>query len=268
MRAIEQAPTGWLLLRGLSREQRHWWSFPERFAEATGARMACLDLPGFGTEHARRSPASIAAITDDLRRRFDAERGGERWGILGISLGGMVALDWCARHADDFAACVTVNTSARPSSPLARFRPAGLRAVLGTLIADALAKERAVLRVTSEARGERLEQIAEQHARWTAERPPSRASVALQLRAAMRFSAPERVHAPVLVLASTTDRLVSHQCSARIAERVGARFVTCDRGGHDLALDEPEWICSQITVWIRASSEARLRAEEPRTTLE
>src|SRR5687768_6347135 len=59
--------TRWLLLRGLSREQRHWCSFPEDLERATGARTLCLDLPGFGTEHARISPRTIALITDDVR---------------------------------------------------------------------------------------------------------------------------------------------------------------------------------------------------------
>ena len=106
----------WLLLRGLSREKRHWRSFPEQLAAASaGERVLCLDLPGFGTEHARLSPWSMARITDDVRARFLVERGGDRWSVLGISLGGMVALDWCARHGGDFERCVTVNTSARPS---------------------------------------------------------------------------------------------------------------------------------------------------------
>src|SRR4029450_12531869 len=104
------------------RQKRRCGSLPEQLSAACGGeRVLCLDLPGFGTEHARRSPWSIAGIADDVRERFLVERGGDGWSVLGISLGGMVALDWCARHRGDFARCVTVNTSARPSGALERF---------------------------------------------------------------------------------------------------------------------------------------------------
>ena len=59
----------WLLLRGLAREQRHWGRFPALLsAKLPGDRVFCLDLPGTGTEHRRKSPASIAAIPVGLRR--------------------------------------------------------------------------------------------------------------------------------------------------------------------------------------------------------
>jgi pimeloyl-ACP methyl ester carboxylesterase len=242
--------TSWLLLRGLSREQRHWWTFPKELAQATGAKTLCLDLPGFGTEHARVSPRTIALITADMRRRFESERGAtERWGILGVSLGGMVALDWCARHPNDFARCVTINTSARPSWPFERFRLAGLRALAGSFVADPVAKERVVLGITSNKRAQELDEIAKTHAEWAIERTPSRASLAAQLRAATLFQLPTALSTPLLVLASKTDRLVSHRCSERIATRLRGKLALHDRGGHDLPLDEPEWIWRQIAGW-------------------
>jgi pimeloyl-ACP methyl ester carboxylesterase len=249
----ENAPrvTHWLLLRGLSREQRHWWSFPEELERATGARTLCLDLPGFGTEHARVSPRTIARITDDVRRRFDPARSAsDRWGIVGVSLGGMVALDWCARHPNDFAACVTINTSARPSWPLERFRLVGLRALAGSFTTDPVAKERVVLAITSNKLATDLDEIAKTQARWALERTPSRASLASQLRAATVFKVPASVNVPLLVLASKTDRLVSHRCSERIAARLGAKLVLHDRGGHDLPLDEPAFLCREIATWV------------------
>lgn len=247
----------WLLLRGLSREKRHWWSFPEALARATGERMLCLDLPGFGTESGRTSPRTIDRITDDIRRRMDRGEREEPWSILGISLGGMVALDWCARYPSDFRHCVTVNTSARPSQPLARFRLAGLSTIAASFKKDVIARELAVLRLTSNKRVDELRPFAAEHARWLGEYPPSRASLLSQLGAASRFVAPKKLEVPLLVLASTTDRLVSHRCSERIArDLIGSKVVICERGGHDLALDEPDWICSEVARFVRELGEA------------
>ena len=90
----------WLLLRGMTRELRHWGPFPRIFEErAPGARVLCLDLPGAGTERARPSPWSVGGIAEDVRRRWRAAAaaGEGQWAVLGISLGGMVTLEWCRR---------------------------------------------------------------------------------------------------------------------------------------------------------------------------
>ncbi|HEY8086659.1 MAG TPA: alpha/beta hydrolase, partial [Polyangiaceae bacterium] len=109
----------WLFLRGLSREQRHWGSFPalfKRVVPASGAptRVWCLDLPGTGTEHERPSPRTIEGIMEDLRARWVALREAEPapWGLLAMSLGGMVAMAWCDAHPGDFARLVLASTSA------------------------------------------------------------------------------------------------------------------------------------------------------------
>ena len=243
----------WLLLRGLSREQRHWGTFPEELERATGEKTLCLDLPGFGTENARTSPRTIALITDDLRRRLEKHRGTGSWSILGVSLGGMIALDWCARHPSDFERCVTINTSARPSWPLERFRLPGLRAIAGAFTSDPIAKERITLRTTSNKPHLELDALAVEHAKFLVECPPTKQSLAFQLRAASKFAVPAKMTTPVLLLASRTDRLVSYRCSERIARTLAqtAELMLHDRGGHDLPLDEPAWICERIAAWTK-----------------
>src|SRR5262245_31258005 len=104
-----------LLMRGLVREQRHWGSFPDLLRERwPKASLVFLDLPGTGTEHQRESPTTLAAITHDMRSRFREVRAAHEgpFTVLGVSLGGMVALDWCARWPSDFQRAVVINTSA------------------------------------------------------------------------------------------------------------------------------------------------------------
>jgi hypothetical protein len=55
------------------------------------------------------------------------------------------------------------------------------------------------------------------------------------------------------VLASRADRLVDGSCSRALAYRVpGARLAEHDSAGHDLPLDDPEWVVAQIRGWAEA----------------
>jgi pimeloyl-ACP methyl ester carboxylesterase len=236
----------WLLLRGLTREQRHWGAFPRVLAQALDTEVACLDLPGFGTEHARRSPASVAGMTDDLRRRLDAVRGDATWSIFGISLGGMVALDWCARFPGDFERCVVVNTSANLSPTFDRVRLLGLSAFPASLFGSPLAKERAALRVSSNLPRAERDALASQHARWRKECPPSLASALCQMIAARRFRLPDGLRTPLLVMGSTADGLVSHRCSRAIAHALRAPLRMHDH-----------WTCAEMASWIVATDATR-----------
>jgi pimeloyl-ACP methyl ester carboxylesterase len=238
--------SNWLLLRGLGREQRHWGTFPEAFSSAVGGRVVTIDLPGFGTEASRRSPVTVRGIAHDVRARFASERADESWSILGISLGGMIALEWCARHEADFERCVIVNSSARPSPRFERFNP---RALLSPFASGRVAKERATLALISNRDARELDDLAVKQANFTT---PGRGAVARQMVAAARFEAPARIHAPLLCLASKTDRLVSYRCTERIAAQLGGELELSAQGGHDLSLDEPAWICDRVAAWTRA----------------
>ncbi|OGQ13230.1 MAG: hypothetical protein A2138_11485 [Deltaproteobacteria bacterium RBG_16_71_12] len=243
----------WILLRGLAREQRHFGDFPVAFAaRVPNARVTTLDLPGFGDQAARPSPLGVDAIVDDLRARAfaGAPRRGPR-GILALSLGGMVALTWATRHPDDFARVVVVNTSSADlSPPWQRFSPAVALRLPRLLAAAPLARERAILAVTSNRAPADNEPVAARWAAWFDEVRPARVNVLRQLVAAARCRRPGRVAAPVLVLASRADRLVSWRCSERLAHALGAELRVHDAGGHDLSLDAPDWICDQVARWM------------------
>lgn len=81
-RARALAMTQWILLRGLTRETRHWGAF-EATMRAHGIigedeRVVFIDLLGNGDEHTRTAPFSVHALTDFVRitraiaRRHDA----------------------------------------------------------------------------------------------------------------------------------------------------------------------------------------------------
>lgn len=247
----------WLLVRGFSREQRHWGSFPDTFATALGVEVTCLDAPGFGDQFRRRSPRSAAGIAEDIRDRLGPIRGDAddaEWSILGISLGGIVAQAWCARHPDDFARCVLVNTAGGAlSARYQRTRLSTARSLAATRWRVPEARERGLLAVSSNRTDSGLDDLARRYAGWLSECPPHPASLIGQSLAAVTFRAPRRLPIPTLVLASTADRLLSYRCSEQLARRYDAPLRLHDTAGHDLPLDDPDWVSDQVRAWWRGA---------------
>jgi len=247
----------WLILRGLVREQRHWGDFKDGFQEFLresdpDAGVFCLDFPGFGTESARTSPFSIDGIVDDLRGRWKRLQGsGEPWSLLAISLGGMVAMNWTSRYPDDFKRLVLINSSATGLSPIhKRMKPENYPHILSLFgVRDILARERKILELTSNIRGDALEERARRHAGF-ARKVKKRDAVA-QIVSAIRFRPPESIPVPLLVVSGRGDSLVDPSCSERIAEKYHGTLVSHGTANHDLALDEPRWLMEQIGSWIK-----------------
>jgi predicted alpha/beta hydrolase family esterase len=67
--------------------------------------------------------------------------------------------------------------------------------------------------------------------------------------AAARFEPPERIRvsAQLLFLASRCDDLVNLEASRALARRYGAAYEEHGWGGHDLPLDDPDWVCERAS---------------------
>jgi len=118
----------WVLLRGLTREARHWGAFDEALVAhgvvGAGERVVCVDLPGNGAEHAHTAPVSVVAMMDFVRERAVSLKLRFPCRVLAMSLGAMVAAAWAERHAGEIERLVLINTSMRPFARLPeRLRP-------------------------------------------------------------------------------------------------------------------------------------------------
>lgn len=248
----------WLFLRGLAREQRHWSTFPQSFAKHfTPDRVQCLDLPGFGTEGTVVSPQSVRGITDAVRERWlqsGRNQSAGDWAILGMSLGGMVSMDWVDRYPEDFRRIVLLNSSAANLSfPWERLNwkliPTVFKAATQR---DPQMRERAILMLTSALPRERLDELARE---WAAFAAPSGAhqkkNAFRQLTAAVTFQAPDRLAVPGLVLSSLRDRFTSVKCSYALARHFGFYQAIHPSAGHDLSLDDPDWVMEQIRLFFK-----------------
>jgi len=243
---VGEAP--WVLLRGLTREQRHWGSFAGEFATAfPNAPVLTLDLPGNGALNRMRSATRVGAMAafcrDELRSRGIAPP----YRLLAMSLGAMVATAWCGTHPQEVAGLVLINTSLRPFSPAhQRLKPRA--ALLRLLLSrpDAIGWERTVLALTSNA-PRRDDSLARQWAGYRRERPVSTANALRQLWAAARFVAPRTPPCPrMLLLTSARDGLVDTRCSLALARAWRCEIESHPWAGHDLPLDDGAWVIDQV----------------------
>jgi pimeloyl-ACP methyl ester carboxylesterase len=245
--------THWVLLRGWSREQAHWGDFPRRLQRQLppGERVAALDLPGTGRLNALRSPAQVAQIAHALDESLCFATPQAPVMLVGLSMGGMVAVEWARANAARVAGCVLMNTSMRGLSPFwERLRPSAYGFLLGLARPGlgALTRERGVLALTSSDPARHLQWPT----RWSEiarQRPLTRANVVRQLVAAARYRVPDDPPCPVLLLASNGDRLVNPSWARRIADAWQAALRLHPGAGHDLPLDAPDWVIAEMLAW-------------------
>ena len=251
-------PRQWILLRGLTRESAHWGGFVARLQQALpGDRVLALDLPGNGQFHTLPSPLSVQAMVQACRHELALRAIAPPYHLLAMSLGAMVATEWAHAAPDEVAGCVLINTSMRPFSPFyRRLRPHNL-AALAQLVWQwraAEAAERIIARMTS-FRAQACSPVVAHWAALRRQRPVSWRNALRQLVAAARYSAPAVApSARTLLLGSCHDRLVASQCSQVVASAWGSPLRMHPIAGHDLPLDDPQWVVNEIRQWVQSSA--------------
>ena len=248
------AAAPWVLLRGLTREARHWGGFPQQFGAAfPGAPVICLDLPGNGKLNGQESPPSVEAMADYCHAEIARLGIARPCRVLAMSLGAMVAVAWAQRHPNDLVAAVLINTSLRPFSPFHhRLRPSNYPRLLRLfgLPASGRLIETAILQMTTQLQRNPAATIDE-WLQWRKENPVSRRNALKQLLAAARYRAPwQRPLANLLLLGGAGDQLVDSRCSLQLATQWAAPVMLHPAAGHDLPLDDEAWVLAQIRRWL------------------
>lgn len=244
----------WLFLRGLARETRHWDRFPETFQKIhPKAQLHFLDLPGAGDQSNTASPTQIKEIVEDLRERWLLlkKNDSQNWGLLSISFGSMISLEWLSRYPEDFKAQVLTNTSAaNTSKPWQRLKPQALLALLSMQKLNSQAeKELLILNKTTQLRRP-LEELAEKFASFAQDPQATRNLALRQLKAAAFFQCPSKLEVPTLVLFSKGDAFTDFRCSLQIARRLNSSVGIHPHAGHDLPLDDPQWVGEKVKSWL------------------
>ena len=240
----------WILLRGLTREQSHWGEFPQLLADAfPGHQFHPVDLPGTGVHFADPCPESIAAIREKVRHSIRHIPG--PYSLLALSMGGMIAVDW-AQHVPEGEVqnLVLINTSSGFSPLWRRMRPASWPRIARLLVRRELFdREADILRLSCN-HPVSLETMKHRYS-IQRQRPVSYRTAWAQMKAAAAFKPlPGRPLPDALLLASKGDRIVHWRCSEALEERWQWTLKVHPSAGHDLPLDDPQWIIRQMKNWL------------------
>lgn len=244
-----------ILLRGLTRESAHWGDFvPQLKAAFPNAQLVQLDLPGAGPYFRETSPNTVRGILEEVRAQA-VEQGAfaEPATLIAISLGGMIAWEWLLTYPEDLDRAVLINISLGGLSPFYRRLRWQCYAKLLAAAANRNieVREPALLKLLSN----REDNYQQNAADWIAiqkARPVSPQNALRQLIAAAAYQPkgikPQR---PILLLNSLGDKLVDPHCSEAIQQKWHLELHTHPWGGHDLTLDDSEWVAAEIAGWIK-----------------
>lgn len=240
-----------LLLRGLMREQRHWGEFKDlmqkRFPES---RIITPDIPGNGKNYRSLSPNSIVEITDSLRHELNRITDLRQINIIALSMGGMSAIDWMCRYPEEIRSAVLINTSARSFSPFfQRLRWQSYLPVVLLIIQEPQRQENLILKLTSNLHTNDAELLRRWQS-WRQQYPVSKKSAFNQLLASCAFKAKQQPVQPVLIVSSKADQLVDYRCSLALHRAWRTDYLEHPTAGHDLPLDDPDWLVEKIDVWL------------------
>lgn len=243
----------WVLMRGLARHSAHWGPFRDllvkRFPQD---RFEFMDVRGNGTLNGQKSYLRISQSVDDLRLRCPFTAKGEKINLVAISMGGMMAVDWARRYPEEVQSVVCINTSDQGTSHFwDRLRPSSLKLLFKILLhnTDPVKREELSLDLITNLVKDK-KKIAQEFSTLAV---TSRENFFRQLFAASQFRFPkEKPPVPVLLLCSQGDRMVSSSCTVNIAAQWKMTPQIHPLAGHDLPLDDPQWLLDQISGFQRS----------------
>jgi alpha-beta hydrolase superfamily lysophospholipase len=171
--------------------------------------------------------------------------------LLAISLGGMISAQWLKDYPQDFDKAVLLNTSyGGISKVFDRLKPSALTHLLSVPFLKGRAKEAHIIRLISNNK-ENFESTLNLWESIQKDRPVSLANTIRQLAAGGLFRIGDfSPQLPVLILASTKDRMVSVSCSRDIAKKWDLPIFEHPSAGHDITSDASDWVVEKIQNFI------------------
>jgi len=239
-----------VLIRGLFREQRHWGEFPVLLSKAfPEADIICVDIPGAGRRNMELSPVSIESMVDRIR---EVHEGGVPVNIIAISMGGMTGLQWAAMYPDEINSVTCINTSAKNYSVFYhRLKLKNYFKIIKAAFSSVARRERAIYSLVSN-QSESCK-IIDDWISYAEEYPISKTNLFRQLLAAFRFNITRPVSCQLLFISSLNDNLVSHEATKAIAEKWHAPLFVNGVAGHDIPLDDPQWLSDKVGSFLTLS---------------
>ncbi len=227
------APVLWVLIGPPAKGCAQWGRAPQILLTELRrvqpeARLFTMDLPGAGVQRNQVCPAHVEALAPLLRQRLQESghwAAGRPLGLIGHSLGALVATEWARRAPQEVGALVLLSPAMRPFTRIVRATPLALwtRAMGQVLGRDATPEAgRAALPAA----------VAQGLARW-------------------RYAASKRRPiAQVLLLVGERDTWRDWRVAQRISRAWGAALRLHPRAGHDLLVDDAPWVARSVAEWL------------------
>ena len=244
----------WILLRGLTREHRHWGNFSLLLQSVIPqAKIITPDIPGSGNHYKQTCPGSIKDILEFIRADIKIQQLNKPVHILGLSLGAMIGIEWLRQYPQECATAVLMNTSLKGLNPFyQRLRAANYWKIINGLFVtnDIRSRENSIFNLTCNQNKNR-DTIINDWVSYASEHPVSKRNALRQLIAATKYRIPEqKPEPPILLLSSLADHLVNPQCSQSLALHWSLPLKSHPTAGHDLTHDDAAWVCEGITKWL------------------
>ena len=215
---------------------RRMWRAQVEDVRREGARAIAVDLAGFGASRAN-APMTIDDHADSLAATLK-ERSVERAVLVGLSMGGYVALAFARRHPAMLAGLLLADTKATADSDEARTarqanieraRREGVEAVFDAMLPK-LSKRSMRAKVVAELRAMAREQSVDGVVAALSamrDRPDATADL-------------DAIAVPTRVVVGVDDGVTSIADAQAIASRIrGAKLVEIDGAGHFANVDNP-----------------------------
>ena len=249
-----------VFIRGLLRSQAHWGKFKSMIMTTFPDRQCLfLNIPGNGELCHLTSPCHIRQMTLALITQLtELNLTTNKVDLVSISMGGMIALDWANYKPSQINSLVLINTSLKNFSPFyQRLQPKSWWLLLTMLLRSQRQKEEKIYQLTSNysaKNNQTSQQEINQHREQTinqwlilAKQQPVKISNGLkQLFAAANFKLVKKPLIPITLINSRNDQLVGAVCSEQLAKAWHVELITHSWAGHDIALDDPLWLCQKL----------------------
>ena len=234
----------YLLIRGLTRGQGHWGDFPAVLKSISGRDPFFLDLPGNGERYRDSSPWKVSDYVESMRPQATQLLSYFDFTVVAISMGAMVACEWMQLYPNDFSQAFFINTSsANHSKAMSRFLVKNLTQHPQLFTAEN--REANILEITSNF-PDRGAQFLSQFTDYGKTHPIRFKNILAQMKAASSYGFPPKSPGKITLITSQKDRLVSSDCTYSIAKDWGIEPLVHPTAGHDLPLDDPQWLALNI----------------------
>ncbi len=235
-----------ILLRGLGRDQLHWRPLLRLMRiKWPNALIETPDISGTGVLFDSNSPLNLKDYISALNNQLSNST--EPAIIVGLSLGGMLALTWAGLMPEQFRHLVLINSSSPLTATFKRLQIAKAYRYPGAIFRfSKRMKEKAIYQLTCNSRPVD-ERVIDEWTEIQRHHPVKMVNQLRQIYAAFNFELPSKsILPPVSVFYSKADELVSPQCSRDLVAHYQANRFIHEWAGHDLPQDDPVWVVQQL----------------------